>query len=207
MMKKYHSFRTLALAGTVMAVAVSGIVSSAYAQGSLGDAVRRKAEQQQAPDETVLRSVKAGRLRIDLMKVDLTTGLYLPDCAFGGETYSAPDGSVILLVQGRVCNVGNKAAHFQIPDFVSSSGKAYEEEDSVRYATSKSDMLSLELNPGAEHRFVCFFILPVEEVVGGRLRFEHELINWDDEYSYIQLPIDESASLQENIILRNVKDM
>ncbi len=41
----------------------------------------------------------------------------------------------------------------------------------------------------------------------GHLRFEHELINWDDEYSYIRLPIDESASLQENIILRNVKDM
>lgn len=64
---------------------------SVCAQGTLGEAIRRKAgSETQASGVSVLRSVTGGAQRIDLIKCDLTQKLILPDCPFGATVYQAP---------------------------------------------------------------------------------------------------------------------
>ena len=174
--------------------------------GTLGDAIRKKPAA--TAEEKVLARVQNGQMLTELLKLELTNVLRLPDCAFGAETHVAPEGCVLVLVQGRVRNTGMDSVVFQIPDFVSSSGKRYEEEDAVRYTQAKNAMMGLKLNPGQSYSFVCFFAIPVEEVLNSKLRFEKDLFCWDDDdNTLLPLPLDENTHIQERVSLPQVTDM
>lgn len=175
--------------------------------GTLGDAIRKKAAAPAAAAE-VLASVQNGQMSCELLKADLTNVLRLPDCAFGAETHMAPEGYVLLVLQGRVRNTGRDSVIFQIPDFVSASGKHYEEVESVHFTDAKSDMMGMKLNPGQQHAFVCFYALPVDEILGGQLRFEKDLFYLgDDDSTLMPLPLDENVSIKDRWELPGVTDL
>ena len=174
--------------------------------GTLGDAIRKKPA---ATDEgRVLARVQNGQMLTELLKLELVNVLQLPDCAFGAETHVAPEGCVLVLVQGRVRNTGMNSVVFQIPDFVSSGDKHYEEEESVRYTHAKSAMMGMKLNPDQSYSFVCFYVIPVEEVLNSKLCFEKDLFCMDDDdCTMMPLPLDENTLIRERLSLPKVTDM
>ncbi|MBQ3218093.1 MAG: hypothetical protein IJB33_04420 [Akkermansia sp.] len=170
---------------------------------TLGEAISQSEEQS---SEKALCSVMNGKVHCQICRIELTRSLYLPDAAFSGETYHAPKNHVLLVIIGTARNTGRTPVDFQIPEFSSQSGKTYEEEDSIRFSTSKNDMFSTSLNPGAEHRFICFYSLPVREILGGKLIFEKELFSFSDNTTLLPLPINNGTQIKEFLNLPGVTD-
>lgn len=172
---------------------------------SLMDAIKKATD---TAAESSVCSVRNGKVQCNITHIDLLRSLYLPDAAFDGETYSADSGRIILLIRGTAENKHNEPAHFMIPDFVSQNGKTFECEDTIRYKSSKMDAFSLKLNPHEKHRFICFYILPIQEVLNGSLLFEKELISFSDNNSTaLPLPINADAKLKDSLSLPGVTDM
>ena len=172
---------------------------------TLGDALRKKTN---APETASVASVRNGLMQCSLQRVELVSKLVLPDCAFGAETYTAPDSCILLLVCGEACNEGAKSVHFQLPKFVDARGRHFDPEDIVRYKDEELPLMGASLNPGRKYRFVCFFIVPVESILGGSLEFEKDLFCLDDEpTTLLKLPLTEESSIAENVVLEGVTDM
>ncbi len=176
---------------------------SLLSANTLGDAIRQVEEESA---EKVLCSVQNGKMHCQVTRIELTRSLYLPDAAFSGETYQAPKNNVLLVIRGVVRNTGKTPADFQIPEFYSKSGKQFEEEDSIRFTTSKNDMLAASLNPGAEHHFICFYSLPVKEIIGGSLVFEKEIFSFGDNTTFLPLPISSNSKISQSLTIPGVTD-
>ena len=163
---------------------------SLLSANTLGDAIRQVEEESA---EKVLCSVQNGKMHCQVTRIELTRSLYLPDAAFSGETYQAPKNNVLLVEQGE-------------DSPLLYSGKIFEEEDSIRFTTSKNDMLAASLNPGAEHRFICFYSLPVKEIIGGSLVFEKEIFSFGDNITYLPLPISSNSKISQSLTIPGVTD-
>lgn len=85
---------------------------------------------------------------------------------------------MLLVIQRQVLNMGNEPAHFQIPVFRTTKGKQYNEVDSIHYKAFQSNLFAATLNPESCHRFICFYRVPLNEVVGGYLVFEKSSSIW-----------------------------
>lgn len=174
---------------------------------TLGEAIAESQKPQQEVIENALCSVMNGTVLCSIHKLNLARILELPDCRLGKETYSASKGCVLLIIQGEAQNQGKKAAHFQIPDFVSASDGHYEEEDSLRYLDTESAMMSVKLNPNERYRFVCFFEIPLKDILRGKLVFEKALFTLDDDNETdLPLPITETQEVEPSLSLPNVTD-
>lgn len=172
---------------------------------TLGDALRKKANE---PETAAVASVRNGLMQCSLQRVELVSKLVLPDCAFGSETYTAPESCVLLLVCGEARNEGAKSVHFQLPKFVDARGRHFDSEDIVRYKDEELPLMGASLNPGRKYRFVCFFIVPVDSILGGALEFEKDLFCLDDEpTTLLKLPLTEESSIAEQVVLEGVTDM
>ena len=105
-------------------------------------------------------------------------------------------------------NHGRNAAFFQIPVFRYASGNEYEEEEAIRFQNSQNDLMAAKLNPGSRHRFICFYRVPMREVLGGQLVFEKEVISFeDDNVTYLSLPISGNQEIKQNLPITGVTDM
>lgn len=174
---------------------------------TLGEAIAESEKAQQEVIENTLCSVMNGKVLCSIHKLNLARMLELPDCTMDAETYAASRGSVLLIIQGEAHNQGKKPAHFQIPDFVSKSERVYEEEDALRYLNSESAMMSVKLNPDEKYRFVCFFDIPLKEILHGKLVFEKNLFSLDDDdTTELPLPIEKSRKIEPRYTLPNVTD-
>lgn len=174
--------------------------------GTLEDAIRKAPRV--AAENKVICGCMNGSVRCDVTDLSLTRVLTLPNCAFGAESYSAAEDQVLVVVQGMAHNRGSKAAFFQIPVFRSASGNEYEEEEAIRFQNSQNDLMAAKLNPGSRHRFICFFRVPVREVLGGQLVFEKEVISFDDDNeTYLSLPISGNQEIKQNLSIPGVTDM
>ena len=186
----------------VMALGLCVFAAEASAT-SLGEEISKLPEEK--PEAESEQGFMNGQMHCVISRMELTRVLSLPDCSFGIESYAAMEGQVLLVIQGTVENKGHAPVHFQTPVFRSAKGKEYDVEDSIRYKTSKSDLFAVKLNPGISHRFVCFYRVPVREVLGGGLVFEKELISFDgDAETVIKLPITNDQKIEQHLLLPEV---
>ena len=103
--------------------------------------------------------------------------------------------------------MGNEPAHFQIPVFRSTKGKQYNEVDSIHYKAFQINLFAATLNPESYHRFICFYRVPLNEVVDGYLVFEKKLINLDEEFeTVIKLPVNINQKIERHLVIPNVTD-
>lgn len=174
---------------------------------TLGEAIAESQKPQQEIIENSLCHVMNGKVLCSIHKLNLARMLRLPDCSVDEETYTASHGNVLLIIQGTAHNQGKKPAQFQIPDFVSASGGIYEEEDSLRYLDTESSMMFVKLNPNERYRFVCFFEIPLKDILGGKLIFEKALFTLDDDNeTELPLPIKETQEIEPWLSLPDVTD-
>ena len=174
--------------------------------GTLGEAIRNAPAAKQ--EEKALACVQNGQMLCELLHLDLSRMLVLPDCAFGAETHVAPEGSVLVVVRGRAANTGRKAVVFQTPEFLAPSGNQYEEVESIHYRNMKNDIMGLKLNPAQRHSFVCFFSIPVSEVLGAALLFEKDMFYLEeDDTTTMPLPLNAETAIQDTMTLPDVTDM
>ena len=173
---------------------------------TLGEAIRKAPAV--SKEEKAMAQVQNGQMRCELLHLDLCKTLILPDCSFGAESYAASEGSVLVLVRGRVTNTSKTSVVFQIPEFLSPGGRQYEEVDAVHYRNTKDTIMGLKLNPGQQHAFVCFFSVPVADVLNGSLLFEKDMFYLeDDDTTTMALPLNEDAIIRDSITLSGVTDM
>ncbi len=191
-------------ASVVVVLGACGLAAEAAAS-TLGEEISKLPAEK--VDAESSKGFMNGQMYCEISSIKLTKALSLPDCQFGVESYVAMEGQVLLLIQGCVQNNGNDPVHFQTPVFRSEKGKEYDVEDSIRYKSEKSDLFSVKLNPGINHRFVCLYRLPVREVLGGFLAFEKELFSLDDDIeTIISLPITSDQKIEQHLILHDVTD-
>ncbi len=172
---------------------------------TLGDELKRSLEKTNEASSPL--SFRNGQMSCEIDRIDLAWALTLPDCTFGSETYAATEAHVLLVIQGQVQNMGNEPAHFQIPVFRTTKGRQYNEVDSIHYKAFQSNLFAATLNPESYHRFICFYRVPLNEVMDGYLVFEKKLINLNDDLeTVIKLPVNVNQKIERNLVIPNVTD-
>lgn len=181
-----------------MALLLSSLVPAA----SLGDAVD-ESRRQEAEDaaKTVVGQATVARMECKVYEASLTAKLRLPD-AYSGKSFTAPNNrSIILFVHGELINRGNAEQTASYPDFISASGKQFSPEK--LYMKHSDANMYIELNPSCSYEFAAYYILPVEEVAGGKLRHKEGAFGHGD-YVDIDLSLSQSSTIEDILIRRGI---
>lgn len=182
------------------------LVSPLLPGASLGDSIEASREREAAEARRpILSKATVNGVEYRVHSATLTSKLVLPDAMSHGKCITPRnEGSVVLFIQGEIVNTSSEAKDLETPKFMSAAGNVYDPEK--LYVKSKKSEMFEKLNPMEKSDLVLCFIVPVTELIGGKLQCKDGEMFSESACAFVPLPFNNSTHIHDSLVVNGVTD-
>lgn len=165
---------------------------------SLGEEVEQEASTSPGGN-TVIGSVSLGEIKMTITEVTVTKSIIFPDSSSYNKSATAKRGTLIVFVRGTATNIGNSQEEFEKPLFVSKDGRAYSESETLFVDNGQEKSIFILLQPDEVFEFATYYIIKPSDIMGGKLRLQHNTIFDGVKSRDMSLPLDTNTKVEDTI--------